>query len=220
MAHLLVPGLDIRTAHRVLEVGCGVARVGRELAPCCARYHGVDISRRLLDVARARMAHLGNVELSHLTGQGLDGLSTGCYDRLICHLVLLHVDATGVQRLLRGFARVLRDDGAAYFDLWNARNPDAMALAQRESLDPRIRRQPHRSRFYTRREVEAWLPAAGLDAVWVSDATFLIQIVAVREDAPDSARRSLARLLAAAGDTLLPRGHLEFACGEDPQAAR
>ena len=40
MARRLVDALAITPAHRVLEVGCGVARVGRELAPQVREWHG------------------------------------------------------------------------------------------------------------------------------------------------------------------------------------
>ena len=215
MANLLVSALDIRSGHRILDVGCGMARVGRELAPRCGRYHGVDISRRLLELARIRTAHLANVELTHLPGPGLDGLPSTHYDRVICHLVLLHLDDAGVRRLFSAFTRVLRAEGAVYFDLWNVRDPHAWDLFRKEALDARIRRQPHRSRFYTRESVEAWLPEAGLDAVWVSGDTFLIQVVAVRKDAGPGARRALADRLASEGPALLPRGRLEFDPGPE-----
>lgn len=210
MADVLVRALNIRPDHRVLEVGCGVARLGREVAPHCRHYQGVDISRRLLDRARIRTSHLPNIELTHLPGPGLSGLPTGHYHRLISHLVFLHMGHEEIRVLLHDFARVLRADGAAYFDLWNLRHPDAWDLFRRESLDARTRRQPHRSRFYTRESVDAWLSETELDAVWVSDGTFLIQVVAVRRDADGESRQALDRTLDAEGAGLLPRGRLDF----------
>ncbi len=35
---------------QVLELGCGVGRIGRELAPQCRSWHGVDIAANMLTV--------------------------------------------------------------------------------------------------------------------------------------------------------------------------
>ncbi|MFQ5720030.1 MAG: class I SAM-dependent methyltransferase [Acidobacteriota bacterium] len=209
MAGRLVAALAIGVEHTVLEVGCGVARVGRELAPSCRSYHGVDLSRSLLAHARRRTAHLRQVTFSHLAGEGLDGLTT-TFDRVVCHLVLLHVQKEDVQRLLSGFARVLAPAGAVYFDLWNIEHADACALWRAERDDPRVRRQPNRSRFYTVGEVTRWMEAAGLTAVWLGHDSFLIQAVAMRADAEPTARCALSTTLAQKAHRLVPRGHLEF----------
>ena len=50
--------LDPAPDHRVLELGCGVGRIGRELAGCCGHWHGVDISQSMLKVAAERLDDL------------------------------------------------------------------------------------------------------------------------------------------------------------------
>src|SRR5688572_31476417 len=44
--------LDLQPGDRVFELGCGVGRIGRELAGDVARWHGLDISENMLGVAR------------------------------------------------------------------------------------------------------------------------------------------------------------------------
>jgi SAM-dependent methyltransferase len=47
-------------AARVLDVGCGPGRVGEEILEAgAAEYVGIDFSRPMLDLARARLAHFG-----------------------------------------------------------------------------------------------------------------------------------------------------------------
>src|SRR4051812_45259376 len=43
----------ISTGDVVLEIGCGVGRVGKHMATHCARWIGADVSGRMLEHARA-----------------------------------------------------------------------------------------------------------------------------------------------------------------------
>ncbi|MFQ5768706.1 MAG: class I SAM-dependent methyltransferase [Acidobacteriota bacterium] len=220
MARAFAEAMGIRPSHQVLEVGCGVARIGRELAPLCGTYTGADISRSLLKRAGKRTAHLDNTGFVYLEGPGLAGLEGGRFQRLICHLVLLHLDEAEIRLLLREFRRVLSRDGIAYLDAWNLRQPQVWELFRREALDPRLRTQPHRSRFYTREALRDWLEASGLAAVWGRDDSFLLQAVAGRTDADGNEMDHLRTLLKEKGSLLRPQGRLEFGTLEPVQARR
>jgi len=54
VAEALKDGLLITKGHRALEIGCGAAGIGRELAPHCRFWHGVDVSLKMIDLARTR----------------------------------------------------------------------------------------------------------------------------------------------------------------------
>lgn len=210
MAELFTSSLAIGPENHVLEVGCGVGRVGRELAPRCASWTGSDISRSLLRRARRRLGHLDHVQFRHLEMDGLAGLPDATWDRVYCHLVLLHVDAVGCGALVAGFHRVLTAEGLVYFDVWNRHHPDVAALALREERDASLRRQPHRSRFYGREDVEEWLQAAGLQTIWICDESFLVQVVAAPAAASASTLHQARQRLARTGPALIPRGYLDF----------
>jgi len=220
MARTLAAALGITGDQQVLEVGCGLGRVGREMAPLCATYTGVDISRSLLRRAARRNRHLPNVTLRHLArqgdhGDGLDGLEDGTWDRIYCHLVLLHLDEAAILSLLKGMRRVLAADGLVYLDAWNRNHPHVMELSRGEKLDPSLQRQPHRSRFYGRPEVEGWLAAASLQAVWISDESFLVQVVAAHSDCSPEALAAARERLAQNAVHLIPRGRLDFHVPDD-----
>ncbi len=210
MARAFADALEIGPGEDVLEVGCGVARVGRELAPLCGSYTGADISRSLLRRVGERAGGLGNVSLVHLQEPGLTELPDAGYGRLLCHLVFLHLDEPEIRLLLKEFRRVLTPGGVAYFDAWNLRHGDVWDLFRKESLDPRTRRLPHRSRFYTREAVEDWLDASGLVPLWVADGTFLVQVVAGRRDGDAARQQAMAARLRRAGKRLIPAGRLDF----------
>jgi len=63
--HLL--GADRKT----LEIGCGIGRMQEALAPRVGEAHGIDISPRMLDAARARCARFPNVHLTLVSGSDL-----------------------------------------------------------------------------------------------------------------------------------------------------
>lgn len=220
MARTLAAALGITRDQQVLEVGCGLGRVGREMAPLCATYTGVDISRSLLRRAARRNRHLPNVTLRHLArqgddGDGLDGLEDGTWNRIYCHLVLLHLNEAAILSLLKGMRRVLAADGLVYLDAWNRNHPHVMELSRGETLDPSLQRQPHRSRFYGRPEVEGWLAAASLQAVWISDESFLVQVVAAHSDCSPEALAAARERLAQNAVHLIPRGRLDFHVPDD-----
>ena len=67
----------------MLEIGCGVGRISRELAPRCRSWTGSDISKNLLTYAAERFAQLGNVRLQQLHGDGLGELADASFDRVL-----------------------------------------------------------------------------------------------------------------------------------------
>lgn len=122
MATRLVDALAIEPQHRVLELGCGVARIGRELAPRVGQWHGADISASILKIARRRTVHLHNAHFHELTRPALP-FATNSFDRAYSHLVLFHMDKEDLFTYLQEFARVLLPGGMVYFDTWNLLDP-------------------------------------------------------------------------------------------------
>src|SRR4030095_3095000 len=69
----------------VLEVGCGVGRVGKHVAPLCQRWVGCDVSANMLRFAAERLRDLPNVELRETSGYHLQGVSEGLTRRRLLH---------------------------------------------------------------------------------------------------------------------------------------
>ncbi len=112
---------DIGPAARVLDVGCGVGLTTREAARLApdGEVVGVDLSARMLDLARRRAAAagLGNVRFERADVQVAD-LGPARYDRVISRNgVMFFGDPAAAFANLR---RALRPDGRMVLNVWQS----------------------------------------------------------------------------------------------------
>src|SRR5208337_2453833 len=70
-ADVLEKCVGIRPSDVMLEIGCGIGRVGKILAPRCSKWIGTDISANMLRHAAQRLKDLNNVGLIKLSKVGL-----------------------------------------------------------------------------------------------------------------------------------------------------
>jgi hypothetical protein len=68
----------------VLEIGCGVGRVGAKLAPRCAQWIGADVSDQMLGHAQRALPSLRNVSFVRLNGVDLAGVADTSIDVAYC----------------------------------------------------------------------------------------------------------------------------------------
>lgn len=92
----------------VLDLGCGDGRHLRDLAPRIDRGIGIDLSPRMIDVARRRAAH---PSLTFRVGDAerLESIPTSTIDKVMCVGMLEHV--LHPSRVFRQAARVLKPNG-------------------------------------------------------------------------------------------------------------
>jgi len=100
----------------VLEIGCGIGRIGRELASKCRKWIGCDISPNMLKYARKRLVHLKNIELIELPESNLSPIEDSYVDVVYCSVVFMHLDEWDRFEYVREAFRVLKPGGRAYFD--------------------------------------------------------------------------------------------------------
>ena len=87
--------MELAGIHReddILEIGCGVSRIGFGLARRCRSWTGADISSNMLAVAADRLRGLNNVRLVQLHTIGLDELAANSFSLVYCTNVLAHLD--------------------------------------------------------------------------------------------------------------------------------
>ena len=100
----------------VLEIGCGIGRVGKELASRCKKWIGCDISTNMLGHAKKRLSHLKNIELIELHESNLSPIADDSVDVVYCTVVFMHLDEWDRYEYVKEAYRVLRGGGRAYFD--------------------------------------------------------------------------------------------------------
>jgi demethylmenaquinone methyltransferase/2-methoxy-6-polyprenyl-1,4-benzoquinol methylase len=96
---------------RVLEVACGTGYWTAQLAAIAARVSASDINDETLELARARLAHLDNVELRHADAYAPPAVPE-TFDAGLAALWLSHVDRSRMAEFLAAFHARL-EPGAA-----------------------------------------------------------------------------------------------------------
>ncbi|HKX46560.1 MAG TPA: class I SAM-dependent methyltransferase, partial [Planctomycetota bacterium] len=174
-------GLELGQGDVVLEIGCGVARIGRHLAPHVGEWWGLDVSRRMVELARRRCAGLPNVKLFAGRGADLAPIPDASVDKAYCHAVFIHMDKEDWYSYLCEARRVLRPGGLFYFDVWNLCDEAGWLRWQMERAlyASRAERPVHRNQFSTPSEVRAMLRHAGLAELHLAE-TFCVHVVAAR----------------------------------------
>lgn len=98
------------TGLRVCDVACGQGRVARHLADREARVVGVDLSEKLLEIARRHEETTPRgITYLHADASTLDGLTDASFDGVVCHMALM--DIPNLTGALRSVARILRPGG-------------------------------------------------------------------------------------------------------------
>lgn len=121
VARLLeVLGVELSPQDTVVEIGCGIGRLTRPLARRAGRVLALDVSARMLELAREHNAELDNV--SWLLGDGfsLKGVQDASADACLSWVVFQHIpDPAVTLGYVREIGRVLRPGGWAAFQLSN-----------------------------------------------------------------------------------------------------
>ena len=119
----------------VCAVACGQGREARYLATQGAVVTGVDLSEKLLAIARLHEeADPLGISYQHGDAQTLEGLAADSFDGVVCYMALM--DIPDLASTVRAVARVLRPGGwfaFATFHPWFG-SPSTFAFGTRTSL--------------------------------------------------------------------------------------
>ena len=196
----LSAALDLRSTDRVLELGCGLGRIGRQMATECAHWTGVDISQSMIDHAQERLKDHDNVSLYALERSSLDMFDDDSFDKAYSMAVLCHMDKEDLFLYLEELARVVRPGGLIYADTWNLAHPTGWKRWQYEvrywqKSDQSERKDIARNQFCTPDELRLYAKHAGLDVLRCFDDCHWLQLVAgVRPIDADEQRERLERV--------------------------
>lgn len=144
----------------VLDFGCGIGRVDKYLSPHCMRLCAVDVSDRMLALARKRLAGTQNIELHRNNGHDLSEFPQGTFDFVFALLVFHHLDKNDAKSYLQEIFRVLKNDGIVYLQFPNQFSP----YFSKEKMEKR-RYDVARTRWYTESETTTLLRKVGFNFV-------------------------------------------------------
>jgi ubiquinone/menaquinone biosynthesis C-methylase UbiE len=147
----------------VLDLGCGIGRVARLVAPQCHALWAVDASPRMLQLASANLAELGNVKYALCHDTSFPDVPDQSVDLAYSILVLQHVEREDAFLLLKELRRVVRPTGTVMVTF-----PNLLSDVYLQGFLDYVRtgevKNPTRARIYTPQEVERLLPQAGFAA--------------------------------------------------------
>jgi 2-polyprenyl-3-methyl-5-hydroxy-6-metoxy-1,4-benzoquinol methylase len=111
--------LDVRPGQRVLDAACGNGQFARRLAGLGARVLAVDISERMIELARARTAAGGDrIEFRVVDctrADALLSLGEGQFDAAVCTMALM--DMAAIEPLFTALAKLLKAGGRFVFSV-------------------------------------------------------------------------------------------------------
>ncbi len=175
--------LDITQDDVVMELGCGVGRIGKQLAVDCKHWIGVDISANMIDCAQQRLESLDNTSLHALPRNDLSVLEDASIDKAYSIAVFCHLDKEDLFNYLRELRRVVKPGGTIFVETWNISHPIGWKRWQYEAdnwfkMDHSRRKDVARNQFCTPEEFRLYVEKAGFSVVRDYAESVWIQIVA------------------------------------------
>ena len=153
--------VGIRKDDVVLEIGCGIGRVGKLVAPLCRKWIGCDVASNMLSLAAERLKDLPNVELKEISGYDLKGVGDASADLVYSTVVFMHLESWDrYNYVLEGF-RVLRPGGRIYVDNINLCSDGGWKVFETHRAFSPANRPPHMTQNSTPQEIETYLVRAG-----------------------------------------------------------
>jgi SAM-dependent methyltransferase len=113
-------GARVEPTDAVLEIGCGVGRLTRSLAVSARSVQALDVSARMIELAREHNPELENVDWIVGDGATLAPIESDSIDACVSHVVFQHIpDPAITLGYIVEIGRVLRPGGWAAFQVSN-----------------------------------------------------------------------------------------------------
>ena len=149
----------------VLEIGCGIGRVGKVVAPLCRKWIGCDVASNMLSITAERLKGLSNVELVEISGYNLGGVADASVDVVYCTVVFMHLESWDRYNYISEAFRVLRTGGRIYVDNINLCSDGGWKVFETHRAFSPANRPAHMTQNSTPQEIETYLKRAGFAEV-------------------------------------------------------
>jgi ubiquinone/menaquinone biosynthesis C-methylase UbiE len=166
----------------ILEIGCGIGRVGQVLAPRCKRWIGCDVSPNMLGFARQRLAPFDNVDLVEISGFDLSPIPNSSVDVAYCTVVFMHLDEWDRYNYVLEASRVLRPGGRIFIDNFNLRTEEGWTVFDAQRRIHPQQRPAAISKSSTPQELEVYLRKAGFQDIRIRENATWVQAYAVKPE--------------------------------------
>lgn len=124
-------GYQPRHSHTVVEIGCGVGRLTRAIAPEVGRVFAFDLSAEMLAIAR-KSVEAANASFHRAETPALPEIADASVDAFVAYCVFQHLPDLDVLRAyLNTAARVLKPGGRLIFTMTPRTWRDSIAFALR-----------------------------------------------------------------------------------------
>lgn len=174
----------VRPGDQVLEVGCGVARIGLELACCCATWTGADISANMLAQAACRLEGLSNVRLVQLHAVELSEFENSSFDVVYFTNMLIHLDEMDRWQYAQEAFRVLRPAGRVFMDIIDIESEVGWGMFAHDAVRYKhLERPPYMPRFSNSSELTVYLQRAGFVGIQAHHRSPLVIVTGVKRPA-------------------------------------
>jgi ubiquinone/menaquinone biosynthesis C-methylase UbiE len=165
----------------VLEIGCGVGRIGKEIASRCRSWTGADISANMLAHAAARLESQKNIRLVQLKDVGLDEFAADSFDVVYATNMLAHLDELDRWNYVQEAFRVLRAGGRIFLDNIDLESDAGWSMFANDAIRFRgIERPPYMPRFSTAAEFMSYVTRAGFKNAHAQHRLSLVIVTAVK----------------------------------------
>jgi ubiquinone/menaquinone biosynthesis C-methylase UbiE len=160
----LLRGMQVDSTSKVLEIGCGVGRLGKQFAPRCHTWTGCDVSPHMLTYAQHRLVEFENVRFVELSGYDLKPIPDESQDVVYSTVVFMHLAEWDRYNYILEAKRILKPGGQLYIDNVSLTTDYGWQVFEMARAYPAHRRPAHVSSASTPQEFEVYLNRAGFQS--------------------------------------------------------